>query len=145
MSKEENKALMRRYYEDFFNNGNSAIGEELLSPNIDHVAHGAPPGTPPGPEGAIEAIGRYRAGFPDLRVTIEDIVAEGDKVACRVTFRGTHKGEFQGIAPTNKQVTVTAISINRIDGDKIVERSVLLDRMSLMQQLGAVPKPGQAK
>ena len=144
MSKEENKALMRRYY-DVLNNGNTAMAYELLSPNIDHVAHGAPPGTPPGPEGAIQALGAFRTGFPDLRVTIEDIVAEGDKVACRVTFRGTHKGEFQGIAPTNKQVTVTAISINRIDGDKIVERSVLLDRNSLMQQLGAVPKPGQAK
>lgn len=143
MSVEKNKAIVRRFFEEFINKGNLAVADEVLGPNIDHVAHGAPPGTPLGAEGAKKRLPVFRNAFPDFRVTVEDVVAEGDKVACRVTFKGTHKGEFQGIAPTNRPVTFSWIVIDRVAGGKIVERSALYDRLGLMQQLGVVSKPGQ--
>ncbi len=87
----------------------------------------------------------WRAGFPDLHITIEDIIAEGDKVATRATARGTHKGEFMNIPPTGKQVTVTSIAIQQIAGGKVVEVWVNIDHLGMMQQLGAVPPPGEKK
>lgn len=83
-----------------------------------------------------------RAAFPDLHVTVEDMVAEGDKVVARVTMSGTHKGEFMGIAPTGKQITVGIIEILRIAGGKVVEHWNVVDSLGMMQQLGAVPAPG---
>jgi predicted ester cyclase len=80
---------------------------------------------------------------PGWHATIDDAIAEGDKVVHRITGRGTHKGEWMGIAPTGKQVTVTANIIYRIASDKIVEEWFEYDVMALMQQLGAVPPPGQ--
>ena len=85
----------------------------------------------------------YRTAFPDLHFTVEDQIAEGDMVANRVTARGTHQGEFMGIAPTGKQVTVTGITIDRIAGDKLEESWASWDFLGLMQQLGAIPEPGE--
>ena len=140
MSTEENKALVRRLIEEAWNEGNLATIDEILSP--DYVLHIDAPG-PPGREGYKQDVTMHRTAFPDLRFTIEDMVAEGDKVVLRATLRGTHKGEYIGIAPTGKQITLTAISIRRIEGGQIAEEWVELDMLGLMQQLGVVPPPGQ--
>jgi steroid delta-isomerase-like uncharacterized protein len=84
----------------------------------------------------------YRSAFPDMRVTIEDLVAEGDKVAARWSVTGTHRGELMGIPATGKRVTVTGIEINRFAGGKLVEHWESFDQLSMMQQLGVVPAPG---
>ncbi len=85
------------------------------------------------------------SAFPDIHLTIDDMVAEGDKVAVRITMTGTHKGEFMGIPPTNKKVTIWAINIYRIAGGKIVEELGKADTLGLMQQLGVVPTPKKEK
>ena len=140
MSVEENKALIRRLIEEAWNKGNLAVIDELLSP--DYVLHIAAPGTPDR-EGYKQAVNMYRTDWSDFRLTVEDMVAEGDKVAMRGTLRGTHKGEHMGIAPTGKELTLTAIAIRRFEGGKIVEEWVETDMLGLMQQMGVVPPPGQ--
>ena len=85
----------------------------------------------------------YLSAFPDLHITVEDMIAEGDKIVARLTMRGTHQGAFLGIPPTGKQVTGTAIDINRITGGKSVEHWNNSDTLGLLQQLGVVPLPGQ--
>jgi steroid delta-isomerase-like uncharacterized protein len=137
---EENKTLVRRLIEEAWNEGNLAVVDELLSP--DYILHVAAPGVPDR-EGYKQVVSMYHTAFPDLRFTIEDTVAEGDKVVIRLTIRGTHKGEYMGIAPTGKQVAMTAIAIRRIEGGRIVEEWVETDRLGLMQQMGVVPPPGQ--
>jgi len=140
MSIEENKALMRRFYEEI-SKGNLAVVDELTA--VDFVDHSPfVPGLAPGRQGTLELFTMIRAAFPDLRITAEDMVAEGDKVVCRGTFSGTHKGEFTGIAPTGKQITVGIIEILRIAGGKMVEHWNVVDSLGMMQQLGAVPAPG---
>ncbi len=134
---EQNKALVRRIVQECFSKGNLAAADEVLAAN--YVDHNAPPGIPPGIAGFKQLVTMYRAAFPDLQVTVEDMVAEGDKVVVRWTGRGTHKGELMGIAPTNKAVTVTGIGIDRIANGKIVEHWESWDQMGMMQQLGVVP------
>jgi predicted ester cyclase len=137
MSTEENKALLRRFYEEI-SKGNLAVVDELVA--VDHIEN-SPfiPGQAPGRQGTLELFTMITAAFPDLHFTAEDIVAEGDKVVARGTFSGTHKGEFMGIAPTGKQVTVGMIEILRIAGGKLVEHWNIVDRLGMMQQLGVVP------
>ena len=140
MSIEENKALMRRFYEEI-SKGNLAVVDELTA--VDFVDHSPfVPGLAPGRQGTLELFTMIRAAFPDLRITAEDMVAEGDKVVARVTMSGTHRGEFMGIAPTGKQITVGIIEILRIAGGKMVEHWNVVDSLGMMQQLGAVPAPG---
>jgi steroid delta-isomerase-like uncharacterized protein len=142
MSTEDNKALMRRWYEEVFNQKNIAAIDEFVAPNV--VDHLVPPGMPGGIEGTRQGVNMYLTAFPDLHLTIEDMIAEGDKVVDRQTARGTHQGAFMGIPPTGKQVTVTAMNISRIADGKIVEHWVELDTLGMLQQLGVVPMPGQA-
>ena len=142
MSTEENKALVRRWYEEVFNQKNLAAVGEFCDPQI--IEHDLPPGLPAGSEGTKQLIGMFLAAFPDFHITAEDLIAEGDKVASRFTVRGTHKGEFMGIPPTGKQVTMTGIQIPRIANGKMVENWLNLDMLGLLQQLGVVPPPGQA-
>jgi len=137
---EENKALVRRLIEEAWNKGNLAVIDELLSP--DYVLHIAAPGVPDR-AGYKQAVSMYCTALPDLRFAIEDTVAEGDKVVIRCTIRGTHKGEYMGIAPTGRQVAMTVIAIRRIEGGRIVEEWVETDRLGLMQQMGVVPPPGR--
>jgi steroid delta-isomerase-like uncharacterized protein len=87
----------------------------------------------------------FFSAFPDIHYTIDDIVAEGDRVAARWTMTGTHKGEFMGIPPTNKKVTISAITIDRIAGGKYVEEWLRFDTLDFMQQLGIVPTPKKEK
>lgn len=138
---EENKALARRVIEGCFNQGNLALADELFAP--DYVDHDAPPGFPAGVEGFKQQVTMYRTAFPDVHITIEDQVTEGDKIVTRWSARGTHQGELMGIPPTNKEVTVTGIAIDRIDRGKIVEHWEIFDQLGMMQQLGVVPAPGE--
>ncbi len=143
MSAEENKAVAQRAVEAF-NQDDLAAVDQLFTPNyIDHDPSRA--GLPPGPEGVRLAWSMFRAAFPDMQVTIEDMVAEGDKVAVRGAIRGTHQGELLGIPPTGKQVTVPLIDINRIEAGKLAERWGQADMLGLMQQLGVIPTPEQAE
>ena len=95
-------------------------------------------------EQLIQHIAVIEGGFPRYELSVDDIVAEGDKVVLRATFRGTHTGDFAGVAPTQRQVTQPFIIIYRIDGEKIVEHWIGIDMLSFMQQLGAVPEPAAA-
>ncbi len=141
MSTETNKTLVRRFYEDLFNQRNLALVDELCSTN--HVFHN-PPTTLRGREEFKQLLSLYITAFPDARFTVEDEIADGDRVASRYTFRGTHRGELLGIPPTGKQVTVTGIIINRIVNGKSEEGWLNFDALGLMQQLGVIPAPGQA-
>ena len=141
MSTEANKASVRRFYDEVFNKKNRAAIDEFIDPN--HVDHAAPPGTPGGLKGVKQTLNMYLTAFPDLHFTVEDIIAEGDKVVTRLTCRGTQQGEFMGIPPTGKQAAVTAIDINRYAGGKSVEHWLNMDTLGLLQQLGAIPAPGQ--
>ncbi len=142
MSVEQNKALDRRWYEEVWNQGNVASYEELASPDL--VAHGTPPGITPDFEGIKQAISIHRTGYPDMHFEIEDQLAEGDKVATRSTLTGTHRGEWVGIPPTGKRVSIEVITIQRWWGGKMVEAWLAMDMLGWMQQLGVVPAPGQA-
>ena len=137
---EQNKAAMRRLVDEIMNKGNLAVVDELIS--ADAVDHSLMPGQEPGPEGFKKLVTMFRSAFPDLQVTVEDMIAEGDKVVARVTTRGTHKGEFMGIPPTGKPVTVPEIHIVRIAGGKMVEPWGIEDNMAMMQQLGVISPPG---
>jgi len=141
MSTEENKAVSRRFHEAIGKGSAQAVQEEL-APNF--VAHF--PGVP-GPlntEGFKQLVNGFGSGFPESHFDIDDEFAVGDKVVTRWTYRAVHSGEFQGLAPTGKQVAMTGITILQIAGGKIVENSVELDQLGLLQQLGVVPAPGQA-
>ena len=141
MSTEVNKASMRRFYEEAFNKKNRAAIDEFIDPT--QVDHAAPPGTPGGLEGARQTLTMYLTAFPDLYFTVEDLIAEGDKVVARLTVRGTQQGVFMGIPPTGKHATVTAIDINRMAGGKSVEHWLEMDTLGLLQQLGVIPAPGK--
>jgi predicted ester cyclase len=143
MSTEVNKASVRRFYDEVFNKKNRAAIDEFIAPN--QVDHAAPPGTPGGLAGAKQLLGMYLTAFPDFHLTVEDMIAEGDRVVARFTMRGTQQGAFMDIPPTGKQVTVTAIDINCISGGKSVEHWIEMDTLGLLQQLGVIPAPGQAR
>ncbi len=141
MSTEDNKAIMRRAYQEIHGKGNWAVVDELVGVNF--VDHNPPaPDLPPGPEGVKQTLGLFRSALPDMHVTVEDIIAEGDKVVARITMSGTHRGELMGVAPTGKQITLGLIDIVRFDGGKLVERWGEGDMLGMMQQLGVVPPPG---
>jgi predicted ester cyclase len=135
MSIEENKNIVRRYQEIYNSNNLDAltevVSENLLTPKI-------MPGVPHGLEGAKAAHRIMLAGFPNYQTVIDDLIAEGDKVAARITMTGTHTGNFMGISPTRKHVTFTGIYIARIEDGKIVEHWGEEDSVSLLQQLGVM-------
>ncbi len=143
MSEAENKTIAERFNEDVWGRGDEAALEELLGP--DFVDHSAPPGLPPDREGHKQILAAFRSAFPDLSVTTEDIIAEGDKVVSRWTAHGTHQGELMGIAPTGKEVAFTGIDVLRVAEGKVVERWALGNDLEVMQQLGVVPEPGQSE
>jgi steroid delta-isomerase-like uncharacterized protein len=140
MSLEENKALIRRSYDEIWNKGNHDSVHEFYA--VDGIDHNAPPGSPPGFDFMKQFHTIACAAFPDMRITVDDLIAEGDKVVCRFTASGTQQGEFMGIPPTGKQFTIMEIRIYRIAGGKIVECWGLFDQMGMMQQLGAIPPMG---
>jgi steroid delta-isomerase-like uncharacterized protein len=139
MTPEEMKAGYRRMIEEAFNKGNLDVADELVAP--DAVDHSGMPGRPQGPEGVKWAAQMFRTAFPDVRFTVEDQIAEGDRLVNRFTVRGTHQGEFMGIPATGKQATVSGIDMIRVRDGKVVEHWVQMDQMGLMQQLGLMPSP----
>ena len=143
MSVEENKAVVRRMLEAF-NKGQEACMaalEELLAPGYVWQGTG---GFPDMDLAAMkQAMPAFFTALPDMHYTVEDLIAEGDKVAYRYTFRATHQGEFMGVPATGKVVTVTGIYISRIAGGKVVEDWRAVDDLSFMQQLGAIPQMAQ--
>jgi predicted SnoaL-like aldol condensation-catalyzing enzyme len=143
MSAKENKALVRRFVDEVQSQGNVDAIYEFCSPEF--VNHSAPPGLPPDREGIKQLTALFRAAFPDSYFTVEDMLAEGDKVATRKTFHGTHQGEFMGILPTGRQVSTGLIDIVRIADGRVVEHWSMGDNLGMMQQLGVVPKPGDTE
>jgi steroid delta-isomerase-like uncharacterized protein len=141
MSTEGNKALVRREVDEVWNQGNLAAADELFAADV--IVHGGLPGQPPGVEAIKQGVELNRAAFPDFHVTIDDLIAEGDKVVLRATTRGTHKGELLGMPPTGKQATMTGMTTVRIADGKIAEVWTCSDLFGLMQQLGAIPTPGE--
>ena len=139
MSTEDNKAIIRSFYEEVFNQRNLALVDELCT--TDHVFHN-PPTTLQGREAFKQLLSVYLTAFPDASFTVEDEIAEEDRVASRYTFRGTHQGELMGIPPTGKQVTVTGIIINRMVGGKSAEGWLNFDALGMLQQLGVIPTMG---
>ena len=131
---EENKALVRRYIEEALGKGELSVIEEIFAPGA--VSH-TPNGDLIGPEGLKEPVTMRRNAFPDLTVTIDDQIAEGDKVVTRLTFSGTHRGDYRGVAATGRQATWSQIAIARIEDGMIVESWRIPDRLGLRQQLGA--------
>ena len=142
MSTDENKMLVRRLVQEVQNEGRIDVLEEVLAP--DFVNHSAPPGVPPTREGVKQVHRMFRSAFPDLQVTIHDQIAEGDTVVTRKTYHGTQLGAFMGLPPSGKQMTVEVIDIFRIADMKITEHWVVGDELGMLQQLGALPAPGQA-
>jgi steroid delta-isomerase-like uncharacterized protein len=131
---EAHKALVQQFVDEFWNSGNLTAADELMTG--DAVVHEPVAGTPEDLKAVATMI---RSAFPDWHSTVEEMLVEGDRVAERWTGRGTHRGEFQGIAPTGKQVVVPGGVFYRIADGKIAEFRGQFDRMSLMQQLGIIP------
>jgi steroid delta-isomerase-like uncharacterized protein len=141
MSAEQNKAVVRRFEEEVWNGRSPSRVEEFFAASHIFRAAGS---RPLDRDGHRQMIAHFQGAFPDGRNTSEELLAEGDKVAQRWTYRGTHRGVFQGIPPTGRQVTLTGISIWRFEGGKIVESWHELDTLGLMRQLGVIPMPEQA-
>ncbi len=141
MSAEENKMLVRRFVEEIINKGNRAVAEELVAE--DYVELDPMPGQQPGREGLLNTIAMVRQAFPDLEWSIEDLVAEGQKVASYGIWRGTNRGMFLGIPPTGKRVTVPCMTFDTWVDGKIIESRLMMNLMSLMQQLGVVAGSGK--
>jgi steroid delta-isomerase-like uncharacterized protein len=142
MMAEENKALVHRFVEEFWNQGNTAAADELMASDVEiHM--------PTGETFDLDELKRFnsswRESFPDWHSTFEELVAEGDRVAERWTGRGTHLGELMGIPPTGRRVEAPGSVFYRIAGGRIVEFKGQLDMMGLMQQLGAISPPQQAE
>ena len=136
MSVEDNKAIVRRFMEEFVRKGNLAVADEIFT--ADFIGHyGLPESPKRGSEAMIQRLTMLRTAFPDVRYTVEDEIAEGDKVVHRLTGHGTQQGEFLDIPPTGKQATWTGIAIYRIANGKIAERWVNVDNLGTVQQLGA--------
>ncbi len=136
---EENKALARRFYEEVLNRRNLSMAAEIMAE--DYVDHGAPPGLPSGREGFKQFFAMVGNIFPDVQVTVEDMIAEEDKVVTRLSIRGTQKGAFRGFPGTGKRATWTGIDIIRISNGKLAERWSERDFLSMLQQVGLVSPP----
>ena len=143
MSALDNKALIRRWVEAL-NNGTWAEAAGVLFTTT-FVLHDpmAPPGLPAGPQGMKDYVAPYFAAFPDLQFTVEDQIADGDRVTTRYTGQGTHRGELMGIAPTGKHATATGITIFRIEEGKMAQMWQNWDALGLMQQVGAILQMAQ--
>lgn len=141
MSLEENKAVARRFMEEVLNKHDLTILDQFMAPDI--VDHDLFPGLPQGIEGQRQALGILFKAAPDQHYSIDDVIAEGDKVVVRSMLSGTNTGEFMGIPPSGKPIQVEGIDIVRIANGKWVEHWGVFDALGMMMQIGAVPMPGQ--
>jgi predicted ester cyclase len=133
MASEQHKAIVRRFFDEVWNQQKLAVIEEIFASTI--ILNGQPIER----TALQQLIASRRAAFPDIHVTVEDQIAEGDKVSTRRTWRGTHQGTYRGIAPTGKHVTWRQIGMVRFADERIVEDWVVADEVSLLEQLGALP------
>jgi steroid delta-isomerase-like uncharacterized protein len=141
---EQNKTAVRRLFDELWNKGNLQVADELIAPTYTH--HDAStPDAGRGPESEKNRVKLYRTAFPDLRLTVEDLIADGETVVARWSCRGAHNGDLNGIAPTGKQFVLSGVSIVRFASGKMVEGWINWDALGLMQQLGVVPEFGKAK
>jgi steroid delta-isomerase-like uncharacterized protein len=141
VSAEENKAQFRRAYEEVLNQGNVSVVEELIAP--DFFYHEAPPGMNRGPESMRGLATMLRTAFPDLHFTIEDLVAEGNILAGRLTMSGTHEGPLMGMPPTGRAVRQDHMHFVGFRDGKAVEHWGVRDELGMMQQLGVIPSSEQ--
>jgi steroid delta-isomerase-like uncharacterized protein len=139
MSAEQNKAIARRWAEEVWSKGNFGLIEELVAP--EYVAHDpADPEEVRGTEAIRRYIETFRTAFPDMQLSVEDQVAEAEKVLTRWTARGTHRGDFFDIAPSGNRLEIAGMSLDRFSGGRFVESWENYDALGMMQQIGAVPK-----
>jgi steroid delta-isomerase-like uncharacterized protein len=138
MSTVDNKTLVQQFFDEVINQRNLAALGQFLSPNA--INHTVPAGFPQEPN---QFLGLHLGAFPDMRATVEELLADGDKVIARVSYQGTHQGAFMGIPPTGKQINVMGINIFRIANGQLVEHWGLSDRVTALRQLGVVPPAGQ--
>ena len=135
---EANIDLVRRAFEEVANKGDLAVVDDIIAPDfVRHDLGGGPDLV--GPEGVRRLMAAQRAAFPDLQLTIEELIVQGDMAVARYTGRGTHQGPFLGVAPTGKQVTWAGVNLYRIAGGKLAETWQLADMLGIMRQIGAVP------
>jgi steroid delta-isomerase-like uncharacterized protein len=137
VSAEENKAVVRRAYEELWNERNVAVVDELVSE--DFLNHAAPLDRQRGRQGLKDVVLMFESAFPDFRYEVEDVICEGEKVAVRDVFTGTHEGDFMGIPATGNRVTMQAIHIYRLSEGKLAEHWVARDDLGMMRQLGVIP------
>lgn len=135
----ENKAIIRRLMDEVWNQRKLNVLDEICAPNF-IIYDPSVPDLSRGPAGAKQYIGLFCAAFPDIQITVDDLFAEGDKVALRWSARGTHTGELMGIAPTGRPVAVTGHAIYRIAKGQIEEDWITGDTLGVLQQLGVIPK-----
>jgi steroid delta-isomerase-like uncharacterized protein len=137
----DTKALVRRLFEEVWNQGNLAAIDELFAPSYIRYDPAAPEAK--GLAGFKQLVVMLRTAFPDLHFTLEEVIAEDDKVMTRALLRGTHRGEYLGIAPTGKPVAVMGMVVLRVTQGKFQEGWLMMDNLGLLQQLGVVPPVGQ--
>lgn len=138
MTREDNKAIVRRLFEAVAADDQDALVKILA---LDLAVHHPNSTAPLNREALLQMIGMFKTAFNDHQYTIEDQIAEGEKVATRTTWRATHSGDFQGHPPSGRRVEVRELTVDRIEDGRIVERWMIMDEMGLMQQLGLVPPP----
>ncbi|MGF1616511.1 MAG: ester cyclase [Acidimicrobiia bacterium] len=136
------KALVRRLYQEFWNEGQEGVVDEIVAANF--VDHHVPPDVPPGPDGVKQFAANTKRGFPDFLIQIHQLVAEGDKVACHIEFSGTHTGEFNGIPPTGRRTGAQAISMFRVESGRLAEAWEFADVPAFLEPLGIVLGPVQS-
>ncbi len=137
MSADRTDSLIRRMFDNAFNQGTFAVVDELVA--VDGVTHSVAWGMPNNREGLKQLIAMFRSAFPDLHCTVEDEINEGDKVAAHWTIRGTHTGLFLGNPPTSRPIVVQGMIFARTENGQIAEGWTLVDQMSILQQLGIIP------
>jgi steroid delta-isomerase-like uncharacterized protein len=142
MSIEQNKAIIRRYYEEVFNGRNIAVLEELAA--MEYVENSPLPGQSDGFEGLRQRVSLIQAAFQP-QFTIEDLIAEGDKVVVRWSQQATHVGDFMGIPASGKALSITGIDIHGLRNGKMAEHWDIVDLLGLLQQLGLVPQPDPSR
>jgi len=140
---EDNKQFMRQFVEEAINKKNLDAIDELVAE--DFVEHVPFPGQGPGREGLRQVLATFLSAFPDIRWTLEEQIAEGEKVVSRFTMTGTHRGDFLGIPPTGKSVNIWGVVIDVVRDGKFAESRIIMDTLGLMQQLGMIPMPSEGE
>lgn len=137
-----NKDVVRQFFRDIADNTNPAAADEILDAAYAGHFSGAP--GPMDRAGALQFMGMFHAAFPGVTHTIEDLIADGETIAARLTVRGAHQHEFMGLPPTGRTFTIDSINLFRLQDGKIVEHHAVFDNLGMLQQIGAIPVPGQA-